>query len=157
MSRSAKVFLASSIAISVGTVWGVHYLQQWESNNMYQGVVKDEARLAAKAAALLKNATSPAPSPSSSSTSTLNTPVHSSNTPLNTPSSPVQQPAPVVDPECQTCVVSPPPQLLEAQSAEQRSRERQLRMREYEDQKRLDVKLRDEQGVSEPAGPARMV
>ncbi|OCF35333.1 hypothetical protein I317_07058 [Kwoniella heveanensis CBS 569] len=156
MSRASKVFLASSIALSGVTVWGVHYIQKLESDNMYQGVLKDEARLAEKAAALLKAAASPLSS--SSPSSNPNTQAHSSNTPLNTPSSPVQQPAPTVDPECQTCVISPPPQLLESQSAEQRAKERQLRMKEYEDQKKLDVRLRDAQGVSrEPTGSSRLV
>ncbi|WVQ98562.1 hypothetical protein IAU59_005688 [Kwoniella sp. CBS 9459] len=160
MSRAAKVFLASSVALSGVTVWGVHYIQKMESDNMYQGVLKDEARLAEKAAALLKAAASPitaSTSSSSSSSSPSNTQAHSSNTPLNTPSSPVQQPAPTIDPECQTCVVSPPPQLLESQSAEQRAKERQLRMKEYEDQKRLDVRLRDAQGVSKEPTGSRLV
>ncbi|WVF72373.1 hypothetical protein IAT40_007188 [Kwoniella sp. CBS 6097] len=157
MSRASKIFLASSIALSGFTVWGVHYIQKMESENMYQGVLKDEARLAEKAAALLKAAASPLSSSSSSPSSSSNTQAHSSNTPLNTPSSPVQQPAPTVDPECQTCVVSPPPQLLESQSAEQRAKERQLRMKEYEDQKKLDVRLRDAQGVSKEPTQSRMV
>lgn len=53
----------------------------------------------------------------------------------------VQQPAAVVDEECVTCVVSPPPQLLEAQSKEQRAIERQARLEEYEAQKGLAQRL----------------
>lgn len=53
----------------------------------------------------------------------------------------VQQPAAVVDEDCVTCVVSPPPQLLEAQSKEQRAAERQARLEEYEAQKGLAQRL----------------
>ncbi|KAK8870010.1 hypothetical protein IAR55_000580 [Kwoniella newhampshirensis] len=169
MSRSAKIFLASSFAVAGTTVWGVHYLQKWESDNMYQGVVKDEARLAAKAAAaamsILPSSLTPNTLiPSSPNTST---PAHSSSTPLNTPSSPVQQPLsqpkpaytipdphgvkqppPVVDEDCITCQISPPPQLLEAQSAEERRRERTMRAKEYEQQKALGSRLAREQNSS---------
>ncbi|WVQ78250.1 hypothetical protein IAT38_000334 [Cryptococcus sp. DSM 104549] len=151
MSRPAKAFFVASIAASAATVWGVHWLQKWESDNMYQGVIKDEARVAAKAAALLASASSAiSPSPSSSPSSPSPS---SSLPPLNTPSAPIQQPvtqpAPQVDPDCQTCVISPPPQLLEQQSAEARARERALRQREYEEQKGLAGRLRVEQGVRE--------
>ncbi|ODO03526.1 hypothetical protein L198_02374 [Cryptococcus wingfieldii CBS 7118] len=112
MSVAAKTFFGAAVAASAGTVWGVHYLQKWEYDNMGQGIIKDEARLAAKAA--LK---------------------------LQASSSPVTQPAPTIDPECTTCVVSPPPQLLEAQSAESRAKEREGRRREYEDQKLLADRL----------------
>lgn len=90
---------------------------------MYQGVLRDEARLREKA---LKLQTNP---------------------PLNTPSAPVQQPSSVIDEDCETCRISPPPQLLEAQSAEERRRERELRSKEYEDQKGLAEKLSREQGT----------
>lgn len=53
----------------------------------------------------------------------------------------VQQPDAVVDEDCVTCVVSPPPQLLEAQSKEQRAIERQARLEEYEAQKGLAQRL----------------
>lgn len=53
----------------------------------------------------------------------------------------VQQPAAVVDDECVTCVISPPPQLVEAQSAEQRARDRKARLDEYEAQKGLARRL----------------
>lgn len=56
----------------------------------------------------------------------------------------VQQPAAVVDDDCATCVISPPPQLLEAQSAEQRAKERQARLDEYEAQKGLARRLSNE-------------
>ncbi|WRT66890.1 uncharacterized protein IL334_003853 [Kwoniella shivajii] len=175
MSRASKIFLASSFLVSGVTVWGVHFIQKRESETMYQGVIKDEARIAAKAAAsLLKAVTpeallpesvsaaadsSPSSSPSSSSSSSSRSPstAHSSGTPLNTPSSPVQQPAANIDPDCQTCVISPPPQLLESQSAEQRAKERRLRMKEYEDQKKLGKTLTVEQGVSEPPTGIRLV
>lgn len=90
---------------------------------MYQGILKDDARLAAKAAAAAAATQSQ--------------------------SQPVTQPAPTVDPDCTTCVISPPPQLLEAQSAEQRAREREGRKREYEEQKQLAGRLATEQGVTE--------
>jgi protein PET117 len=96
---------------------------------MYQGVLKDEERVR------LKALTKPQP------------PTYS--TPLNTPSSPVQQPAAVVDDDCITCVISPPPELVESQSKEQRAVERRERMAEYEAQKGLAEKLGNEQGVSE--------
>lgn len=63
----------------------------------------------------------------------------------------VQQPAAVVDDECATCIISPPPQLLEAQSAEQRARERQARLDEYEAQKGLARRLATEQSGAAPA------
>lgn len=123
MSVTAKAFFISAVAISATTVWGVHYLQKWEYDNMYQGILKDDARLAAKAAAAAAATQSQ--------------------------SQPVTQPAPTVDPDCTTCVISPPPQLLEAQSAEQRAREREGRKREYEEQKQLAGRLATEQGVRE--------
>lgn len=90
---------------------------------MYQGVIRDEIRVREKAA--LKNSTTP---------------------PLNTPSAPVQQPAAVMDADCETCHISPPPQLLEAQSGEERKREREARGREYFEQKSLQDRLVKEQG-----------
>lgn len=36
MSRRAKVFLASSIALTTFTVWGVHYLQEREYQVSFQ-------------------------------------------------------------------------------------------------------------------------
>ncbi|KAE8537552.1 hypothetical protein I307_05760 [Cryptococcus deuterogattii 99/473] len=123
MSVTAKAFFISAVAVSATTVWGVHYLQKWEYDNMYQGILKDDARLAAKAAAAAAATQSQ--------------------------SQPVTQPAPTVDPDCTTCVISPPPQLLEAQSAEQRAREREGRKREYEEQKQLAGRLATEQGVRE--------
>ena len=98
---------------------------------MYQGVLKDEERTRQKAL-LLTNSTP-----------------QTSSTPLNTPSSPVQQPAPITDPDCQTCVLSPPPELVEAQSREQRAKERRDRLLEYEAQKGLAKSLEREQGVHE--------
>ena len=69
MSRAAKIFLAASIGVSSFTVWGVHFLQQKERNvrisydnrrvssneaatfqTMFAGVLRDDARQAAKKA-----------------------------------------------------------------------------------------------------------
>ena len=122
---------------------------------MYQGVLRDEARVRDKALALLST---PSPSPPRA---------HSSGTPLNTPSSPVQQPIstsspvlqpnstsspvlqpdPSIDEDCATCVISPPARLVEAQSADRRAREREDRQVEYEAQRQLGEKLGREQGV----------
>ena len=103
--------------------------------NMYLGVLKDEARLKERAAELERLATPRLPT--------------TYNAPLNTPSAPVQQPAAVVDPDCVTCVASPPPDLLEAQTKEQRAVERRERLAEYEAQKKLGHRLEKEQGVSD--------
>ncbi|KAK4683956.1 hypothetical protein P7C73_g6250, partial [Tremellales sp. Uapishka_1] len=123
MSRASKLFLVGSLAVSGMTVYGVHYLQVREADSMYQGVLRDEERIRLKAS----------------------TP----STPLNTPSSPVQQPASIIDPDCLTCNLSPPPQLLESQSKEARKLEREERGREYEAQRRLGEKLEQQQGVTE--------
>ncbi|KAG8908609.1 hypothetical protein FRB99_004897 [Tulasnella sp. 403] len=48
MSRVAKVTLGVSAFFCVATIWGVHYLQIKEREVMYQGVLKDEARMEAK-------------------------------------------------------------------------------------------------------------
>jgi protein PET117 len=54
----------------------------------------------------------------------------------------------MVDPDCETCRISPPPQLLEAQSHEERKKEREARSREYEEQKGLADRLaKEQQGV----------
>jgi len=44
MSRAAKATLIGSLVASVGIVWGVHYLQKRESDTMYLGVLRDDAR-----------------------------------------------------------------------------------------------------------------
>jgi hypothetical protein len=67
MSRAAKAFLATSLVVTGVTVWGVHFIQAREEEvspdrsiwcctsltlgrkAMYQGVVKDEARMKARA------------------------------------------------------------------------------------------------------------
>lgn len=72
---------------------------------MYLGVIRDDERVRAKAAAA------------------------------------VQQPSPTIDPDCVTCVISPPPKLHEAQTKEQRARERKARLDEYEAQKGLAERL----------------
>ncbi|GMK55467.1 hypothetical protein CspeluHIS016_0205230 [Cutaneotrichosporon spelunceum] len=115
MSRASKVFFTTAVAFMGATVYGVHWLQERES----EGVIRDEERVREKA---LKR---------------------------------VQQPEAVVDDDCATCVISPPPQLLEAQSAEQRAKERQARLAEYEAQKGLAMRLSKEQDA--PAAPASMV
>lgn len=53
----------------------------------------------------------------------------------------VQQPESTIDPECVTCVISPPPKLVEAQTKEQRARDRKARLDEYEAQKRIAERL----------------
>jgi len=88
---------------------------------MYLGVIRDEERVRAKAEEKARLASS----------------------------APVVQPAPVVDDECVTCVISPPPQLLEAQSKEERARERSARLAEYEAQKELAAKLDAQQNKAE--------
>ena len=107
---------------------------------MYQGVIKDEERMRQRALALQQTVSASSPSTSIQATSTP---------PLNTPSAPVQQPAAVIDLDCVTCVISPPPELVEAQSKEQRAAERAGRMAEYEAQRGLARRLEKEQGVGE--------
>ncbi|CAD6968449.1 unnamed protein product [Tilletia controversa] len=51
MSRAAKTTFLLSAALSTLVVVGVHYQQSAERENMYQGVVRDQARLDAKRAA----------------------------------------------------------------------------------------------------------
>lgn len=137
------------------------------SQRMYEGVLADEQRMLSRASALLSSGSQSASSSSSSSPTSIllprvphsaadpphpvsySTVAHSSHSPLNTPSSPVQQPAPVVDPDCLTCQLSPPPEISEKTTKEERAKERIARLREYEDQKVLGEKLEREQGVSE--------
>ncbi|GHJ87609.1 hypothetical protein NliqN6_4011 [Naganishia liquefaciens] len=61
MSRAAKAFLASSILVTGLTVWGVHFIQAREEEAMYQGVIKDEARMKARAARKSAETTPTAP------------------------------------------------------------------------------------------------
>jgi protein PET117 len=145
MSRASKIFFGASLLLSGATIWGVHYLQQKESDvsigaapvlplplpislsfsltpqNMYLGVIRDEERVRAKAEEKARLAAAVR----------------------------VVQPDAVIDPECATCVVSQPPQLLEAQSKEERARERAARLLEYETQKNLARKLDVEQNKTE--------
>ncbi|KDQ61539.1 hypothetical protein JAAARDRAFT_30989 [Jaapia argillacea MUCL 33604] len=44
MSRAAKATLVASVLASAFTVWGVHFLQNQEHENMYQGVLRDDER-----------------------------------------------------------------------------------------------------------------
>ncbi|WFD40969.1 uncharacterized protein MJAP1_003960 [Malassezia japonica] len=46
MSRAAKATLTTSIIATVSIVWGVHYVQKMERENMYKGVQRDEVRQA---------------------------------------------------------------------------------------------------------------
>lgn len=106
---------------------------------MYQGVLRDEARLREKAQA--------SSLPSSSSLGAILT-GRDHSAPLNTPSSPVSpvsQPPPVIDEDCEVCKISPPPALLEAQSKDARRMEREAREREYEAQRALAGRLEKEQ------------
>ncbi|KAG8889289.1 hypothetical protein FRB98_005102 [Tulasnella sp. 332] len=48
MTRAAKLTLTVSAALCAFTVYGVHWLQFKERDDMYQGVLKDEARIAKK-------------------------------------------------------------------------------------------------------------
>ncbi|KAF8596882.1 hypothetical protein BDV93DRAFT_402082, partial [Ceratobasidium sp. AG-I] len=48
MSRAAKATLLGSMIFAGAAVWGVHAQQRKEQDTMYQGVVRDEARQAAK-------------------------------------------------------------------------------------------------------------
>ncbi|KAG9046658.1 hypothetical protein FS837_003905 [Tulasnella sp. UAMH 9824] len=48
MSRASKITLGLATGFCVFTVWGVHYMQWAERESMYQGVLKDEARMAEK-------------------------------------------------------------------------------------------------------------
>ncbi|ORY21593.1 hypothetical protein BCR39DRAFT_591537 [Naematelia encephala] len=183
MSRAAKIFLTCSIVATGSVVYGVHWIQKKESDVMYQGVLKDDARLKLRAETLAKLSTpgaeilspdDPATAPlhslsttiqpssslppiayeSSSSSSSLppiayqSSAPSSSSPPLNTPSSPVQQPASVIDEDCETCKISPPPELVEKQSADERKKERRERWEEYERQKNLGQRLEAEQPVS---------
>ncbi|KAL9935509.1 hypothetical protein V8E36_005857 [Tilletia maclaganii] len=68
MSRTAKATFLLSAALSTVIVVGVHYQQTAERETMYQGVLKDQARLEAKrAAAAAAAAEGGEPSSSSSS------------------------------------------------------------------------------------------
>ncbi|CAG7851492.1 SubName: Full=Uncharacterized protein {ECO:0000313/EMBL:CCA70100.1} [Serendipita indica DSM 11827] len=48
MSRAAKATLLGSLIFCGVTVWGVHYLQRKELEDMYKGVIRDDERRAAK-------------------------------------------------------------------------------------------------------------
>ncbi|CAE7225043.1 unnamed protein product [Rhizoctonia solani] len=48
MSRAAKATLFTSIVFAGLAVWGVHAQQRKEQETMYMGVIRDEARQAAK-------------------------------------------------------------------------------------------------------------
>ncbi|GFZ46388.1 hypothetical protein JCM24511_04635 [Saitozyma sp. JCM 24511] len=167
MSRASKVFLASSVVLTTATVWGVHFLQKRESDTMYLGVLRDEARIKDKAARLASALTPSAllpstlSSPSSSSSNASSSPSSSSpsrSTPSSSASSSsahppftpsVSQPAPIIDPDCEVCRISPPPQISEKQSADERRMEREMRAQEYVAQRKLAEDLGREQGVKQ--------
>ncbi|CAE6445736.1 hypothetical protein ACGC1H_003907 [Rhizoctonia solani] len=48
MSRIAKATLFTSVVFAGLAVWGVHAQQRKEQETMYMGVIRDEARQAAK-------------------------------------------------------------------------------------------------------------
>ncbi|KAJ1306430.1 hypothetical protein OPQ81_007433 [Rhizoctonia solani] len=48
MSRAAKATLLASVVFAGLAVWGVHAQQRKEQETMYMGVIRDEARQAAK-------------------------------------------------------------------------------------------------------------
>ncbi|CAE6448172.1 hypothetical protein RSOLAG22IIIB_05996 [Rhizoctonia solani] len=48
MSRVAKATLFASVVFAGLAVWGVHAQQRKEQETMYMGVIRDEARQAAK-------------------------------------------------------------------------------------------------------------
>ncbi|KAH8084768.1 hypothetical protein HD553DRAFT_35174 [Filobasidium floriforme] len=64
MSRASKIFFAGSCALTAGTIWAVHHIQVTEQANMYQGVIKDEARVKAKQTQLATQNASSGQSPS---------------------------------------------------------------------------------------------
>ncbi|SCV73272.1 BQ2448_7198 [Microbotryum intermedium] len=48
MSRSAKSFFGLSLVIAIASIGGVHLSQYQERQTMFAGVLRDDARLAAK-------------------------------------------------------------------------------------------------------------
>ncbi|KAI0272762.1 hypothetical protein BC834DRAFT_817499 [Gloeopeniophorella convolvens] len=44
MSRAAKATLIASLAVTTLIIWGVHWQQQQEHDNMYRGVLRDDER-----------------------------------------------------------------------------------------------------------------
>ncbi|GAA6022230.1 hypothetical protein JCM11491_001673 [Sporobolomyces phaffii] len=48
MSRTAKAFFLGTVVFSGVSIWGVHMIQVRERETMFAGVLRDEARLAAK-------------------------------------------------------------------------------------------------------------
>ncbi|GJN89222.1 hypothetical protein Rhopal_002201-T1 [Rhodotorula paludigena] len=50
MSRTAKALFAGSVVFCGLSIWGVHMIQVRERETMFAGVIRDEARLAAKRA-----------------------------------------------------------------------------------------------------------
>ncbi|GAA5910981.1 hypothetical protein JCM6882_006737 [Rhodosporidiobolus microsporus] len=50
MSKTAKIIFGASILFAGASVYGVHMIQVRERETMYAGVLRDDARLAAKRA-----------------------------------------------------------------------------------------------------------
>ncbi|GAA5878605.1 hypothetical protein JCM16303_002141 [Sporobolomyces ruberrimus] len=48
MSRTAKAFFLGTVIFSGASIWGVHMIQVRERETMFAGVLRDDARLAAK-------------------------------------------------------------------------------------------------------------
>ncbi|WFD36682.1 hypothetical protein MCUN1_003569 [Malassezia cuniculi] len=48
MSRAAKATFVASIVFTTSIVWGVHFIQRYERDSMYAGVIRDEERLEEK-------------------------------------------------------------------------------------------------------------
>ncbi|GAA5868834.1 hypothetical protein JCM1840_005138 [Sporobolomyces johnsonii] len=50
MSRTAKAIFGASVLFAGVSIWGVHMIQIQERETMFAGVLRDDARLAAKRA-----------------------------------------------------------------------------------------------------------
>nr|CAG8456534.1 7462_t:CDS:2 [Entrophospora candida] len=48
MSQTAKVTLVSALILTIGTVWGVHYLQRKEREFMHAGILREEEQKSKK-------------------------------------------------------------------------------------------------------------
>ena len=48
MSRASKITLALSLASTTAIIYGVHYIQRSDKEQMHKGVVSDEARRQAR-------------------------------------------------------------------------------------------------------------
>ncbi|ORY92496.1 hypothetical protein BCR35DRAFT_297930 [Leucosporidium creatinivorum] len=50
MSRASKTFFGASVLFGIISIGGVHLIQQQERETMFAGVLRDDARMAAKRA-----------------------------------------------------------------------------------------------------------